>query len=138
MEDCIEIKIKCGDMIINGRIWYEYLSENADVLTLYVKGEGIFESAQAPDCFSALTEVRKKLEKMNVFLLVMGANEKVYPSPMQQNMGDGRNAYIQRMGKPAMMSDCIDIFAPCDYEYVSTVGKQQQYHTRWISEKVQR
>lgn len=138
MEDCMAIKIKHKNLIVDGRIWYDYVSEDSEMLILHIEGEDISESAQALDCFSALIEVRRKLEKKDAYPLVMGANKRVYPSPMQRNMGDGRSAYMQRMGAPAVMSDCVDIFEPCNYEDISTVVEQEQYHNRWISEKLQK
>ena len=133
MEDRVDIKIKHGHRIINGVIWYEYSPDDSDILILHIEAEGIILSASANNCFSALTALRKDLEMMNAYPLVMGAHEKVYPSPMQLGMGDGRKAYFQRIGKPALMSDCVDIFDPCGVDDVSSIEAQQQYHNRWIA-----
>ena len=134
MEDCKDIKLKRGDKIMDGQIWYEYVSDDSDMLILHIKTDGIMLSATAHDCFSALIDVRNQLEEINIYPLIMGAHQKVYPSPMQQSMGDGRTAYLQRMGNPALQSDCVDIFDPCNVDDVSSIAAQEQYHNRWIAD----
>ena len=129
----MNIKIKLGNGITNGLVWYDYPQEDSDTLVLHIDAEDLHFSAPANNCFAALTAVRKELEKLGAYPLIMGAHEKVYPSPMQLGMGDGRKAYLQRMGKPALMSDCVDIFDPCKEEDVSSVEMQVQYHNRWIA-----
>ena len=138
MEDHVDIKIKHGHRIIDGAIWYEYSPDDSDILILHIEAEGIILSASGNNCFSALTALRKDLEMMNAYPLVMGAHEKVYPSPMQLGMGDGRKAYFQQMGKPALMSDSVDIFDPCGVDDVSSIEAQQQYHNRWIAVAIER
>ena len=134
MEDCTDIKLKWGDRIIDGQICYEYVSDDSDLLLLHIKAEGIRLSATAHDCFSALVDVRNQLKEIGAYPLIMGAHKKVYPSPMQRSMGDGRKAYLQRMGNPALLSDCVDIFDPCNEDDVSSVEAQEQYHNNWIAE----
>ena len=68
MEDCIDIKLKWGDRIIDGQICYEYVSDDSDLLLLHIKAEGIRLSATAHDCFSALVDVRNQLEEIGAYI----------------------------------------------------------------------
>ena len=129
----MEIKLIQFNTVVEGQLWYDYCTENPEMVVLHISTGAFTVSTRALDCFSALIEARKALEKSGIIPLVMGAHRRVYPSPMQLDMGDGRKAYLQEMGRRTRMSDCVDIFDPCNREDVASVAEQEQYHTSWIS-----
>lgn len=90
-----------------------------------------FSSAQ-DDCFSALLELRKQLEKVNIQIICNGAAKNVYPSAMQFSMGNTRKAYKTVLGKQAKIGDMVDIFACEDnLEFVS-IDEQLLFNKNWV------
>ncbi|EKO33163.1 hypothetical protein [Leptospira santarosai] len=85
------------------------------------------------DFFSALTDVRKNLETLNIQICCNGAARNVYPSNMQRSMGSGRVAYKLYSGERAKLEDVVDIF-DCDdrLEFV-TVDEQERFYKNWVS-----
>lgn len=108
-----------------------YCEDDNDEIHLVIEFENVKEEVTANDCFTALTEVRKALEKKHAVPLVLGADRRVYPSPMQQQMGCGTTAYVQHWGEPAKSKDIVDIFDPAKPDDVTTVKEQLEYHEKW-------
>lgn len=133
MKDRQHIEILWQGNILEGEIAYGYAADSSDEIVLHIRmGEHTFTS-QGQHCFAALIGVRKQMEKIGAAPLIMGAHRAVYPSPMQCGMGDGRTAYLQRLEAPAKMADCVDIFAPCALDTVSSVMEQEHFHRLWIA-----
>lgn len=110
MEELIQIQILCEHAVVAGVLWYTYSGEDQEMINLNIKTGDRVMSASGSNCFSTLTQLRKEMEVVRMFPLIMGANRVVYLSPMQQCMGDGRTAYIQRMGKPGRLRFCRESF----------------------------
>jgi hypothetical protein len=111
--------------------WEESPSDEDSVLVKLILTDSILES-QADDFFSALTEIRKSLEKSGRLLGNYGSSLQVYPSPMSRNMGSGGKAYKLVMGKQAMTSDLVSIFESGPDVHPSKVEDQENHYAEWL------
>lgn len=104
--------------------------EDKVVIELTIDGRKII--CKDDNFFSALTILRKELEKNNIQILCNGSAENVFPSSMQLSMGYGRNAYKLLIGKQATNKDVVDIFE-CDenLKFVS-INKQEEFYDKWV------
>lgn len=111
---------------------YEEVSENEDMVLLNLFVDGAEFSGESEDFFSALQDLRKKLEKKNLQIMCNGAAENVYPSTMQVSMGGARMAYKLYIGESAKIEDVVDIFE-CDesLKFVE-VDKQDEFYRKWL------
>lgn len=82
------------------------------------------------DCFDALIEARRHLESQGVLVCVEGARKDVWPSGMARSMGGGRKAYRMTLGKQALKSDLVDIFA--EAQTPSSIADQEAYRRAWF------
>ena len=57
-------------------------------------------------------------------LLCAGARPDIFPSGMSRGMGDGRKAYITRLGQPALRTGLVDIFDDAELDAVRTIEEQ--------------
>ncbi len=89
-------------------------------------------SKYADNFFDALLELRKELEELGIHLLCKGCSKTVYPSAMQLNMGEGRQAYDLTLGKQASNNMIVDIFAPCNENEYASAEEQHSYFLKWI------
>jgi len=71
-------------------------------------------------------------------LLCAGARPDVFPSGMSRGMGDGRKAYITRLGQRALRTDLVDIFDDAELDAVRTIEEQTAFHERWVEALRQR
>lgn len=82
------------------------------------------------DCFEALIEARRHLESQGILVCVEGARKDVWPSGMARSMGAGRKAYRMTMGKQALQSDLVDIFAEAPTP--ASIAEQEAYRHAWF------
>lgn len=87
---------------------------------------------EADDFFDCQLKLRTFLESHKHRILIMGANENVYPSAMSRSMSKGLKAYILRLGKPAQRKDLINIFDYSIEKNVASVDKQIEFYKRWF------
>lgn len=90
-------------------------------------------TSEGPDYFTALQQLRLKLEHLGMIVCCVGAERDVFPSPMQQSMGVGRTAYRTTIGKQALKSDIVEIFSPAEPKKCVSVAEQEMFHRQWIS-----
>jgi len=82
------------------------------------------------DCFDALIEARRQLELQGILVCVEGARKDVWPSGMARAMGAGRKAYRMALGKQALKSDLVDIFA--EAKTPASIAEQDAYRRAWF------
>ena len=82
------------------------------------------------DCFDALLEARRHLESQGILVCLEGAREDVWPSGMSRSMGAGRKAYRMTLGKQALKSDLVDIFA--EAKTPASIAEQDAYRHAWF------
>jgi hypothetical protein len=100
-------------------------------LTIVIQGEEM--SAQSDrGYFRALIQIRSRLEQAGMLLECFGASEHVYPSPMIEGMGGGEKAYKLTLGKPAKMSDLVNIFDTGSDVRPATITQQQDFYNQWL------
>src|SRR4051812_45315099 len=89
------------------------LSENDDdSVTLRIDEPSEYSGLafSAADFFSALADLRTRMEKDGLHVRCAGSCRDVYPSGMARSMGAGRKAYRLKRGAPARTADLVDIF----------------------------
>lgn len=97
-------------------------------ITVTIGDTKIFREGVIP--FFTLAEVRKELEKQQLFLAINGSRIDVYPSGMSS---PGFNAYIHIMQMPARLDQLVHIFKETDKtDMLGTVEAQQRFHEKWI------
>lgn len=84
------------------------------------------------DYFEALVEVRRKLEADGFLLVIAGARADVWPSAMSRGMGCGQLAYRMTLGRQALSTDLVDIFAPDESHSPATIEAQKAYREAWF------
>lgn len=82
------------------------------------------------DCFDALMEARRLLEPRGVLVCLEGARKDVWPSAMARSMDAGRKAYRMTLGKQALNSDLVDIFAEAPAP--ASIAEQEAYRRLWF------
>ena len=81
--------------------------------------------------FFILKEIRRELEKDDIFILINGCRKDVWPSGMSSV---GTRAYKTTMNKSTTLNDLVDIFDDIDdFSLISTVDDQKGYHINWIN-----
>jgi hypothetical protein len=134
MPEKYPVKVLGPDAILTlGEIeaWEESpFDENSVLLKLTLPDSAI--EAQAEDFFSALAEIRTRLERSGRLLENYGSSLHVYPSPMSRNMGSGEKAYRLAMGRQAMSSDLVSIFESGPDVVPSTVSEQENFYRGWL------
>lgn len=80
--------------------------------------------------FTSLKHIRQLLEEEDIFLAINGSRKDVYPSGQSIV---GQLAYVHKMGKPALLSDLVNIFDLTDeLSLIGTVQEQEEYHKKWL------
>lgn len=79
---------KTADLLINENIEGD---EDSIILEIDVNQNKYW--GKGDNCFDALVELRRCLERENIQIMCNGAGKNVYPSPMQFSMGNTRKAY---------------------------------------------
>lgn len=106
--------------------------EAEDSCTLVCRYRGKNIEAHADDFFDALCEVRLKLEDEGLIPFCYGASLNVFPSAMSRQMSMGKAAYRMTLGKQALRSDLVQIFAEGSDVVPSTVERQREFFRGWI------
>jgi hypothetical protein len=133
---CIEkmsVKLACENTIILGRL--ELYEESPDdeeqvLIRIYFSGQKI--SKMGRNFFEALQNLREELENKNIQIICNGAAKNVYPSPMQMSMGDGRTAYLLKLGQQARSADIVGIFDCIDTLTFVGTKEQKAFYSDWL------
>lgn len=96
-----------------------------DLYRVEIMFDGKIISGIGGNCFDALIEVRRRLESQGFLVCVEGARKDVWPSGIARSMGGGRKAYRMTLGKQALKSDLVDIFA--EAQAPSSIADQEAY-----------
>ncbi len=113
------------------RLWEES-PDDCDFVQLQLSFDGREIIKIENDFFSAMCEIRKEIEDDGLLIKCFGTAENVYPSPMLQNMGDGRKAYRLTLAIPAKTADIVDIFENGENLNHVTVQKQAGFYEKWL------
>ena len=105
-------------------------TEDSCKVEFHYRGKTI--SSEAFDCFSAFSEIREKLEKENLIPFCYGASLNVYPSGMCRDMGRGKVAYKNEMGKKASRDDLVPIFEEGADVIPASVKNQREHFEEWL------
>lgn len=90
--------------------------------------EGAAWAASAENLWSALRELRLRLDAEGVRLGLNAARREVQPSRMALQMGGSRMAYSVRLGNRATR---LDILAPAPVTEAVTVEEHDAHHRLW-------
>lgn len=108
------------------------LTDNLDNTTISFKMEDLRFEKTANNYFSALLEVRKELEPLEIKLLCKGCCRNVYPSSMSMDMCGGMVAYTMTLGEEVKRKkDSVHIFDDATLEEYSTIEEQLRYYEEW-------
>ena len=88
-------------------------------------------SAEGPDLFKALRELRRALDPLGIRLGVNGARRDAWASGMQCDMGEGRVVYLLAEGR-ADRPEQVSTLGQTAVEHVGTLEEQDQHHARWL------
>jgi hypothetical protein len=111
---------------------YDNIEGDEDSVILEVDINGKKFEGHGDNCFDALKELRKCLEKEEIQIMCNGAGRNVYPSAMQFDFGNTRKAYKKHLGIQAKMSDLVDILDYSeDVEFVS-IDEQLHFENEWF------
>ncbi len=88
---------------------------------------------ESSDCFGALTEIRRELEKEDIKLLCYGSCKNVRPSGMSRDMGGGIKAYRYALGKKPEMNDLVNIFATGPDVIPASIREQEDFWQTWVN-----
>ena len=87
---------------------------------------------EGAELFSALVDIRRKLDSRRILLLCAGARLDVYPSRMSRQARYGRNAYALTLGQPATRENMTDIFASALVAQIATPEAQLGFYESWL------
>jgi len=128
-----QVVLKQGPSLLEGTLSHYESGEAESPCVVELKFNERTISGKSEDFFDALIQVRKTLEKENVFLLVYGASKNVWPSAMARSMGAGLRAYKMTMGKQALKVDLVEVFASGTDVQPCTVAEQEKYKDEWFA-----
>ncbi|WP_395371297.1 hypothetical protein [Komagataeibacter diospyri] len=94
---------------------------------------GVCRHYNSSDIFSAFQDMRTEFEKKEIRFLCAGARPDVVTSGMSRSMSGGRKAYIIKKGKPANLSDMVDIFDYAKPSVIGTVAQQEEFFKSWVN-----
>ncbi len=133
-----ENEIKIVSLLINKTrnvsgelVLFDESPVDAEMVCLELSYEGYTITSQSENYFTALQQLRVKLEEQNTQIMCNGAVINIYPSRMQLSMGVGRSAYKLHLGVPAKIADVTDIFEFNEELEFVTVIEQANYYQRW-------
>jgi len=95
---------------------------------------GITWTAEGPDLFKALRELRRALDPLGIRLGVNGARRDSWASGMQCDMGEGRVVYLlheAQAGKPEQ----VPTLGFTALDAVGTVEEQEEQFARWLESR---
>ncbi|HEY0395515.1 MAG TPA: hypothetical protein VGD01_13540 [Candidatus Elarobacter sp.] len=85
------------------------------------------------DYFSAMIELRRRLEREGLVPLINAARRDVWASGMAREMGAGLRAYVLVPGRRSNTTHLISIFEPASTEDVGTVDEQERFMHAWVT-----
>jgi hypothetical protein len=88
-------------------------------------------SAEGPDLFKALRELRCALDPLGIRLGVNGARRDAWASGMQCDMGEGRVVYLLAEGQTGRPKQ-VSTLGRTALEHVGTLEEQDQQYARWL------
>ena len=86
----------------------------------------------ATDCFEALCNIRREIEKDAILPICYGASLHCYPSGMCRDMGRGYVVYKLSAGVHGRMADLVPIFDTGPDVVPATVQQQQDNYGEWL------
>jgi hypothetical protein len=113
------------------------LDEEKDggLVSLKLQYPGGEVTGHAPDYFGALCQIRVELEAAGWRPLCYGGSRNVYPSGMCRDMGRGLKAYKLQLGRPAALTDLVQIFDTGPDVEPSSVEEQKQFWQAWLQNR---
>lgn len=111
------------------KITSETTEDNCKV-EFHYRGKTI--SSEDFDCFSAFSRIREILEKEDLIPFCYGASLNVYPSGMCRDMGRGKIAYKNKMGRQTSRDDLVPIFEEGADVIPASVKNQREYFEEWL------
>jgi hypothetical protein len=103
------------------------------LLTLLSPGGGHW-TAEGPDLFKALRELRRIVDPLGIRLGVNGARRDSWASGMQCDMGEGRVVYILREGQAAGPAQ-VPTLGTTALADIGTVEEQDEQYARWLDSR---
>jgi hypothetical protein len=91
-------------------------------------------SATSSDFFDALVQLRRRLEKHQIFPVCYGASRNVYPTDLSRAAAQGLMAVRWGAGKRVPGNLVFIFHSGPDVEPV-TVAEQREAHQRWVTEQ---
>jgi len=129
-EKQVEVQLLKGPNVTAALL--RYGQEAMDCVIHLTYGDRVV-TGSARDFFDALCEVRKELERDDVFLNCYGASLNVFPSGMGRDMGRGLKPYRMTIGQPAQRSDQVGLFETGPDVLPTTVQAQHEHFQAWLS-----
>jgi len=108
----------------------KYTTDYPTKIVLSYKDKQI--SAENYDLLETLIDIRKKLNKENLDILVNGSRKNISSSPMLRDASSGAKTYLTRLGIQARIGDIVSIFEPISQEYYSSLQEQEEFHEIWM------
>lgn len=90
-------------------------------------------TADGPDAFAALRNLRRQLDAKGIRIGVTGALPNAWASGMQRDMGEGLSCYELVMARVPRPPPGVPTFGPAPCELVDTVAAQDDFVTRWYA-----
>lgn len=110
-----------------------FLQDLGGSYKLTLKYEDQSLSATSSDFFDALLQIRKRLEKDELFPFCYGASRNVYPTDVARAMAHGLMAPRWEKGKKWYDNLVFIFHSGPDVEPV-TVAEQREFRQRWIGQ----
>ncbi|WP_207189209.1 hypothetical protein [Pectobacterium carotovorum] len=107
-----------------------FLSQNSQCSIRFSIGGDCIYTAESGDFFSCFCVLRRHCS--SITFLCKGAKRNVYPSRMARQMAYGIKGYEFEMGRPAVRSDLVSIFAHEENDLV-TPEEQEKHYQEWLS-----
>jgi len=121
-----QVVLKRGQSLLEGTLSHCESEEATSSCVVELRFDERTIIGKSEDFFVALIQVRRTLEMENVFVLIYGASKNVWPSAMARSMGAGLRAYKMTMGKQALKTDLVEIFASGPDVQPCTVSRRIQ------------
>ncbi len=115
--------------VIKGSFYLEDLGGSCK-LTLRFEDKTL--SAMSSDFFDALAQIRRRLEKEEIFPFCYGASRHVFPSNLSRAMAKG--LMVPRWERGKLRGELVFIFHSGPDVEPTTVAEQREFRQRWIAE----
>lgn len=123
-----EVNILINDIFATGLLVCKAFNNGVEIVFGYKDFEC---KEEGQDFFTVLQELRKKLERVKIFIGINGARKDFYPSNMARQMSLGQVGYILTIGERALIKGRT--FDQCiDWSLIGTVEEQETYYNDWL------